>query len=165
MSVLWHGISIGNYGWYNNCECYCCCLMIFMCAWQRNTMQTKDSGHERAAAQKKIMRHVPDATDCAVVASSLYELRSRETKTQLRSPARIKNSILSFCCSCRNLGAYLVSPQHTPQYYPVHTLPSQSQSDAAGCSSVSVSVSVLLDDKINDGNANANYTILIIVFS
>lgn len=115
--------------------------------------------------KKKIMRHVPDATDCAVVASSLYELRSRETKTQLRSPARIKNSILSFCCSCRNLGAYLVSPQHTPQYYPVHTLPSQSHSDAAGCSSVSVSVSVLLDDKINDGNANANYTILIIVFS
>lgn len=161
MSVLWHGISIGNYGWYNNCECYCCCcLMIFMCAWQRNTMQTKDSGHERTAAQKKNYEACAwrDRLRCAV-ASSLYEPLSRETKTQLRSPALIKNSILSFCCSCRNLGAYLVSPQ----YHPVHTLPSQSHSDAAGCSSVFVSV--LLDDKIIDGNANANYTILIIVFS
>lgn len=52
---------------------------------------------------KKIMRHVPDES-ATTTTSSLLRLR----KAKVASAH--KNSIFSFCCSCRNLGAYLVSP-------------------------------------------------------
>lgn len=54
------------------------------------------------------MRHAPDETaetaKTATTTSSLLGLR----KAKVASTH--KNSIFSFCCSCRNLGAYLVSP-------------------------------------------------------
>lgn len=57
---------------------------------------------------KKIMRHAPDETaetaKTATTSSSLLGLRKAKVVS------RHKNSIFRFCCSCRNLGAYLVSP-------------------------------------------------------
>lgn len=97
------GICIG-------CVCVCVCAAA-----------TVDDFHVRMTAQynanerlrprtcsrtKKIMRHVPDETaeTATTTTSSLLGLR----KAKVASAH--KNSIFSFCCSCRNLGAYLVSP-------------------------------------------------------
>lgn len=90
------------------CVCVCCCYCWwFSCAHDSAIQCKRKTQATNVQPHKKIMRHVPDETAenaTTTTKSSLLGLR----KAKVASAH--KNSIFSFCCSCRNFGAYLVSP-------------------------------------------------------
>lgn len=113
---------------------YCCYCWWFSCAHDSAIQCKRKTQATNVQPHKKIMRHVPDETaeTATTKTSSLLGLR----KAKVASAH--KNSIFSFCCSCRNLGAYLVSPHIISQ----STSLQLAIAITFGCSSISLSRSL-----------------------